>query len=129
MEQQIARTAGVEEIAIVVGQILEPGIGGLDEDFRIVARRAEDALNAQHLVADGIAIAEGRQDLVHRPPERHRRTAPAGTLSRTSVAAGSVRARLAKKPGSGVITGCSAFGSRPRRSNVSRYVRSMTGQA
>src|SRR6187455_1323908 len=104
MEQQIPRTAGVEEIAIVVGQVLEPRIGGLDEDFRIVARRTEDALDAQHLVADGITIAEGRQDLVHRP-EPHRRTAPAGTLSRTSAAAGSVRARLAKKPGSGVITG------------------------
>ena len=60
--------AGVGQIAVVDGQVLEPRIGGLDEDLRLVSGGAQHALDAQHLVTDGVAVAEGREHLMHRGP-------------------------------------------------------------
>ena len=56
--------AGVGQVAIVQRQVLEPRIGGLDEDLRLVSGRAQHALDAQHLVTDGIAVAKGREHLM-----------------------------------------------------------------
>ena len=98
MEQQVVGTARVQQIAIVVGQILEPRVGRLDEDLRIVAGRAQDALDAEHLVPDGVAVAERRQHLVD-GTKAHRRTAPGGTPASTSAAAGRLRARLREEAG------------------------------
>src|SRR4029453_16235964 len=108
-EKQVFGVARVQEITIVVGQVLEPRLGRLHEDLRIVAGGAQHALNPENLVSDGVAVAERRQDLVD-GPEAHRRTAPVGTPASTSMAAASVRARLATMPGIGAITGCSALG-------------------
>ena len=58
--------ARAEQIAIVERQILEPRVGGLDEDLRLVAGRAQHALDAEHLVADRVAVAERRQHLMDR---------------------------------------------------------------
>ena len=66
----------------------------------VVARGAEDALDAEHLVTDGVAVAERREHLVNGRP-LHGMTAPAGTRAATSAAGGSVRRRRAKNPGSG----------------------------
>ena len=56
--------AGVDQLAVVARQRLEPVVGRLDEDVRLVARAAQDALDAEHLVADGVAVAERREHLV-----------------------------------------------------------------
>ena len=50
MDQDVVGVARVQQIAIVVGQILETRVGRLDEDLRLVAGVAQHALNAQHLV-------------------------------------------------------------------------------
>ena len=75
--------ARVGQVEVIERQILEPGIGGLHENLRLVSGAAQHALNAEHLVADGVAVAERGQDLVDRnrpllsdaPPPR-RRAAP-----------------------------------------------------
>ena len=54
----------VDQVAIVAGQVLEPRVGGLDEDVRAVAGGAQHLLDAEHLVADGVAVAERRQHLM-----------------------------------------------------------------
>ena len=60
-----------DHLAVVDGQVLEPRIGGLDEDLRLVAGAAEHALDAEHLVADGVAVAERREHLVDARRARH----------------------------------------------------------
>src|SRR6187401_842135 len=104
VEQQVVRTARIDQIAVVVGQVLEPGVRRLDEGLRVVAGRAQDPLDAEHLVADGVAVAERGKHLVD-GADAHGLTAPAGMRSSTSSAAGTVRALRAKKPGSGSIAG------------------------
>jgi hypothetical protein len=87
MQQQVVAMAEVDELAIVARQRLEPVVGGLDEDFRFVPRGAQHALDAEHFVADGVAVAECRQHLV----DRHQPRLPAGpfgSFARTSSAAG-----------------------------------------
>ena len=64
VDQDVVGMAGVGQIAIVLRQMLEPRIGGLDEDLRLVAGAAQHALDAQHFVADRIAVAEGREHLM-----------------------------------------------------------------
>ncbi len=132
-------------LAVVDGQMLEPRIGGLDEDLRLVAGGAQHALDAEHLVADGVAVAERREDLVDARREAARAhadcerssaesrpgmTAPDGILARTSAAAGRSRRRRANQPGSGsIVRAWPPASSRVSRSNMSRYFRSITGHA
>ena len=61
-------TPASREIAAPDGsrQVLEPRVGGLHEDLGVVSRPAQDALNAQHLVTDGVAIPQGREYLMNR---------------------------------------------------------------
>ena len=72
MEQQVVRVADVDELAVVARQRLEPAVGGLDEDLRLVAGRAQHALDAEHLVADRVAVAERREHLVDADHARFR---------------------------------------------------------
>ena len=67
----------VDQLAIVARQILEARVGGLDEDVRSVAGGAQHLLDAEHLVADRVAVAERREHLVHgrRGAPRMRRAA------------------------------------------------------
>ena len=66
MEQQVVGMAGVDELAVVARQRLEPAVGGLDEDVRLVAGAAQHALDAEDFVADGVAVAERREHLMDR---------------------------------------------------------------
>ena len=45
-------------------QVLEPRVGGLDENLRLVAGAPQRALNAEHFVPDRIAIAQRGEHLV-----------------------------------------------------------------
>ena len=128
MQQQVVGVARVHQLAVVAREILEPRVRRLDEDLRLVAGRAQHALDAEHLVADGVAVPERGEHLVD-GRARHASTAPAGTPAATSAAGGSVRRRRAKNPGSGSIGARGVSRSRSSRSSMSRYFRSMTGQA
>ena len=74
VDQQVVGMAGVRQIAIVGGQMLEPAIRRLHENLRGVAGGPEHALDPQHLVADRVAVAERREHLVHL--RRHRGSGP-----------------------------------------------------
>ena len=104
-----------DHLAIVQREILEAAIGGLDEDGRLVSGRFQRALDPEHLVADGVAVAERRQHLVDArragSGRAHCRLAaarlatagPDGTSARMPAAGRSVFLRLANQPGSGSI--------------------------
>src|SRR5688572_29830417 len=64
MQQQVVAVAGVDELAIITGQRLEPLVSRLDEDIRFVSGAAKDALDAQDFMADRIAVSERGQHLV-----------------------------------------------------------------
>ena len=66
VNQDVVGMAGVCQVAIVRGQVFEPGIRGLDEDLRLVSGIAQHALDAQHFVTDGVAVAQGREHLMNR---------------------------------------------------------------
>ena len=123
MNQQIVRADLVDHLAIIDGQIFKARIGGFHDDLGLVARGAQDTIDPEYLVSDGIAVPERREDLVD--ARHYFTTGPAGTRLTISFAGGSVRRRRANHPGSG-SAGVLA-GSFFRRSNVSRYFRSMTG--
>ena len=81
VEQKIVRMADVDQLAIVAGERLQAVVGRLDEDLRLVSLGAQDALNPEDFVSDGIAVSERGQDLVdlnHRdwPPLRRDRLYP-----------------------------------------------------
>ena len=65
MDEDVVGPDVADQVAIVERQILEPGIGGLDENLRLVASPLEHSLDAEHLVPDGISIPERRQHLMH----------------------------------------------------------------
>ena len=118
--------AEVDQLAIVARLRLEAVIGGLDEDLRLVAGAAQHALDAEHFVADGVAVAERGEHLVD--PDHPRLPAgPFGSFARTSCAAGRSWRRRSNQPGSGSALGAAA--SFFSRSNISRYLRSITGQS
>src|SRR5260370_36827382 len=81
MQQQIVGMAEVDELAVVARQRLQAVVRGLDENIRMVARRAQHALNAENLVADRIAITQTRAHLMY---AHHYRAHPAGSLAPTS---------------------------------------------
>ena len=81
MEQQVVGMADVDELAVVARQRLEPVVGGFDEDLRLVAGRAQHALDAEHLVADRVAVAERREHLVNAGSTRRSRDRPSRTAA------------------------------------------------
>ena len=79
--------AGVHELAVVAGQRFEALVGRFDEDIRFVSGAAKDALDAEDLVADRIAVAEGGQNLVNPDHARLRMSRGARGLDRRSEGA------------------------------------------
>ena len=72
VEQQVVGMTRVDQFAIVARQRLEDAIRRFDEDLRHVAGLAQDALDPQHFVTDGVAIGQGRQNLMdRRRPDRY----------------------------------------------------------
>ncbi len=65
VDQQVVGMAGVGQVAVVDGEVLQPRVSRLDEDLGLVARAAQHALDAEHFVADRVAVAERREHLVH----------------------------------------------------------------
>ncbi len=100
MNQDVRRVALLDQVAIVTGLILQARIGGLNEDVRFEAGRAQHALNAEHFVADGVAIPERGQHLVNFLLLQFS-TGPDGRSARTSFAGRRSLRRLANQPGSG----------------------------
>ncbi len=100
----ISRSSGstaVDHVAVVRGQVFEARVGGFDEDLGVEPGFAEHPADAKHLVADRVAVAQRRQDLMH---ARHQRvTGPAGTASSTARAGGSDRRPRASHPESGAM--------------------------
>src|SRR2546425_10451011 len=128
--------ADVDELAIVACHRFKPVIGRLDEDFRFVASRAQDALDAEHLVTDRVAVPEGRQDLMNPGHERKPAAAgsfvrftaaPLGSFAITSSPGGRLRRRRANHGGSG--SSVDRAGSLLSCSKTSKYFRSMTGHS
>src|SRR5262245_26407206 len=108
-------------------------VGGFDEDVRLVAGAAQHALDAEHLVADRVAVAERRQHLMDLHQARLRaswrgapltpRAGPLGRLASTSRAGGTFSRRRSARPGSSTVAvGACVW---RRRSSMSRYFRSM----
>ena len=81
MDQHVVRRDRADHLAVVDGQVLEPRIGGLDEDLGLVAGGAQHALDAEHLVADGVAVAERREHLVDARPALHAAHADAESVA------------------------------------------------
>ena len=124
--------AEVDQLAIVARQRLEPVVGGLDEDLRLVAGGAQDALDAEHLVADRVAVPERGEHLVnpdHAASLPRQGPSPAiGSLARTSCGGRQILAAAIEPAGQRIDArgaGVSFFS----RSNMSRYFRSITGQS
>ena len=90
--------AEVDELAVVAGLRLEPVIRGFDENFRLVTGGAQHALDAEHFVADGVAVAERGQDLMDLDHPRLP-AGPVGSLASTSSAAGEILAAAIEPPG------------------------------
>ena len=87
VQQQVVAMAEVHQLAIVARLGFEPVIRRLDEDLRLVTRAAQHPLDAEHLVADGVAVAQRGEHLVN--PDHPRLPAgPFGSFARTSCAAG-----------------------------------------
>src|SRR5215213_1769683 len=120
--------ARVHQLPVIAREVFEARIRRFNEDVRLVTRRAQHVLDAEHLLPDGVTVPERGEHLVD-GRARHASTAPAGTPAATSAAGGSVRRRRAKNPGSGSIGGRGVSRSRSSRSSMYRYFRSITGQS
>ena len=120
-----------DQIAIVAGLVLEARIGRLNENVGLEAGTAKHALDAEHFVADGIAIAERCKHLVdfrflsiqHRSEWQLGQDVGGGPQD--------LSAALANQPGSGSCPGAMAPARRlpSAAPSMSRYFCSMTGQA
>ncbi len=95
VKEQIVGMARSHQIAIVPGQVFETRIRGLHEDVGLVAGRPQGTLDPQHLMADGVAVAERGQHLMDRRL-RHDRLGPDGMRLSTFRAAGSSERRRPK---------------------------------
>ena len=95
--------AGVDQLAVVARQRLEAVVGGLDEDLRLVSGRAQHALDAEHLVADGVAVAERREHLVDRGSRASPGRSPSAAWRARPRPAGRSWRRRSNQPGSGSI--------------------------
>src|SRR5678815_5973492 len=65
MDQHVFRPDRAHHLAVVGGEVLEPAIGGLDEDLGLEAGVPEHAIDPEHLVANRVPVAERREHLVH----------------------------------------------------------------
>ncbi len=130
MNQDVRWVALQDEVAIVARPVFEARIGRLNENVGLEARATEHALDAEHFVADGIAVAEGCENLVDLRLCQFS-TGPNGSSASTSLAGRSSFRRFANQPGSGSIPGVDAplASSSFNRARISRYFCSMTGQA
>jgi hypothetical protein len=75
MEQQVVRMAEVDELAKVARQRFEPRISGLHENLGVVAGGSQYPLDAEHLVADRVAIPQRGEHLVN---SNHAHLRPSG---------------------------------------------------
>ena len=98
MDQDVRRVAFLDEVAVVARAIFEPRVGGLNEDVGLEAGAAERPLDAEHFVADGIAIAERRENLMNLRLDQFN-TGPDGSSASTSAAGRNVFRRRANQPG------------------------------
>jgi hypothetical protein len=64
VEQQLVRSAEVHQLAVVSSLRLEAIVCSLDEDLRVVSMGPQHPLNAEHLVADRIAVAKCGENLM-----------------------------------------------------------------
>src|SRR5439155_18628577 len=127
--------AEVDELAVIARQMLQPVIRGLDEDVGFVSGGPQDALNAEHFVADRIAVAERREHLMDAGSHARLRSTsysrpragPFGSVATICSAGGQSVRRRSYQPGSG--SKVCIDGSFERRPNISRYFRSITGQS
>ena len=131
MNEHVGGIDRPDHVPVVDCEVLEPRIGGLDEDVGLVPGAAQHALDAQHFVADGVAVAKRGEHLVDARTGAHERlpagtAAPDGMPANTSLAGGMSRRRRANHPGSGSMA-VAGGPSRFSRSNMSRYFFSITG--
>ncbi len=136
MDQDVVFLDAPHHVAVVECEVLEAGIRRFDEDRGLPSGRAQRSVDAEHLVPYCVTVAEGGQHLVHprtpgswgtHPRRSPSMTAPDGMPASTDSAAGREARRRASHPGSGAMGGGAV--SRSRRWNISRYLRSITGQA
>ena len=126
MNQDVRRVAFLDQVVVVARAIFEPRVGGLHEDVGLEAGAAERPLDAEHFVADGIAIAERCENLVNFRLDQFN-TGPDGSAARTSAAGRNVFRRRANQPG---CESCRATApSCCSRASISRYFCSMTCHA
>ena len=118
--------ADVDELVVVARQRLETMIGRVDEDLGLVASLAQHTLDTEYFVPDGIPVAERREHLVDAD---HARSLVSGSPASTWLAGGRSRRRRASHPGSGAIVRAAAGDSFDSRSNISKYLRSITGHS
>ena len=119
--------ARIGQVAIVPRQVLEPRIRGLDEDLRLVAGIAQHALDAQHFVTDGVAVAKGREHLMDggtRPAcaasaaARRRGRRPRADAAPDRRLTSAPRAAAGDRPG----------GARPRSAGLARSLAAASGR-
>ena len=104
VKQQIVRMAVVNQFAIVARQWFEARVGRFDKDLGLVAGCAQNPLNAEHLVADRVAVPERCEHLVDANHARLRSWSEAfGSRSSTSSAGARSLRRRSPLPGSGSI--------------------------
>ena len=102
------------------------GVGGFNEDLRVVPGGFQHTLDSEDLVPDRVAISQRGEHLVN-PDHGCLRDGPVGSFATTSRAGGRSCRRRSNQPGSGSsVRAGDAFVS---RSNISRYFRSTTGQS
>ena len=100
MNQDVRRVALVYQIPVVARLVFETRIRGLDEDVRLEAGPAKNALDTEYFVADGVSIAERRKYLMDFLRLQFN-TGPDGSSVSTSAAGRNDRRRLSSQPGSG----------------------------
>src|SRR5207248_1262756 len=102
--------AEVHELTIIARERLQAMIGCFDEDLGLVSGGPEDALNAEDLMTDRVAVAERGEDLVN-ASHGHFQTGPFGSLPTTPSAGGRSCRRRSNHPGSrsGVAAAVSFF--------------------
>ncbi len=103
VDQQIVVADLPHHVPVINGEIFEPRVCRFDDDLGLEAGGEKGPANAQHLVADGVAVSKRRQNLVHarpaiistpappaprrRPPSRGADPAGGGRTSRAGAAA------------------------------------------
>jgi hypothetical protein len=65
MNEQIVVADHLYRITIVDGEMRQPRVRGFDDDVGLEPGLAEDPLNSEHFVTDGVAVSERRQDLMN----------------------------------------------------------------